>query len=296
MSDVKNSEITRSVLKGLFKVAGRRTSQHFVTAVLGAIIRTLENNYDFLKHVKLKDDNINVDDVIYISTDTDNIETSILCKGIEAIVRVVYMDLRGQGGLFFIKELKTHAGENVITEMKNNGVDLELMEIEQQYLNRQLVKNHLDNDKNLSEEEKKERREVSLLGYAWDKVSKWDYDSNKKEFVVYGENGKEVDKLNLDSIIKNYVGALSDTGMMEKPSDYGIEIDISEKEYQLLKMMHSDDVDADTVMKTLDISMEELEKMTRNLLKVELLQYVSNEEIELTEIGINYLSERESKQ
>ena len=296
MSDIKNSEIVRNILKGLFKVAGRRTSQHFVTTVLGAIIRTLENNYDFLKHVRLKDDNVNVDDVLYISSDIDNVETSVLCKGVEAIVRVVYMDLRGQGGLFFIRELKTHAGENVISTIRENGVDLELMEIEQQYINRQLVKNHLDNDKNLTEEEKKARQDVSLFGYEWDKVSKWEYDPDKKECIIIGNDGKQVDKINLDGVIKNYVGALSDTGIVEDPSDFGIEIDISEKEYHLLKMMYSDDVDAEEVMTKLDISMEELEKMTRRLLKVEMLQYVSNEEVELTEIGINYLSKKEEKQ
>ena len=296
MPDITNSDIVRKILKGLFKVAGRRTSQHFVTKVLGAIIRTLENTYDSLKHIRLKEDNIDVEDILNVSADINDIKTTKVCKAIEAVVRVVYMDLRGQGGLFFIKELKTHAGENVISEMRNNGVDLELMEIEQQYLNRQFVKKHLDNDKNLSEEEKNSRRDISLFGYAWDKVSKWDYDPEKKECIVYGENGKEVDKLNLDRIIKNYVGNLSDSGMIEKPSDFGVEIDISEKEYQLLKMMHSDDVDAETVLTTLDISMEELKNMTSRLLKVEMLHYVSNEEIELTEIGIDYLAEKENKQ
>ena len=53
MAELKNSDILRGIIKALFLTAGRRTTQTFAVAVLGAITRTLEQRYDFLGFIML---------------------------------------------------------------------------------------------------------------------------------------------------------------------------------------------------------------------------------------------------
>ena len=61
-------------------------------------------------------------------------------------------------------------------------------------------------------------------------------------------------------------------------------------------MLRNRDMDAESAMNLLHVSKQEFESMVRKLLENELLQYTSYNVIELTEIGISYLSERGKKE
>jgi len=102
-----------------------------------------------------------------------------------------------------------------------------------------------------------------------------------------------MDRLNLDSIIKSYVEKLSGyagTG----PSEYEDKINVYEKEYKLLELMYSQDIDAESAVATLHITEDELNKMIQKLVKIEMLQYISYDVVELTEVGMSYLSKKEN--
>jgi hypothetical protein len=291
MSEFKNSDVLRGILHALYNVAGRRTSQNFAVTVMGAIAKTLEQKYDFLKYIRIQEGSSG-DSVIDISSDIDSIHPAILGKAIEAIIRVVYMDLKKKAGFFFITELKKHAGERVISELRNYGVDLDLLQLEQHYLYRRRERKK----SSTGDKEKKQHDDVGVLGYSWNNVSSWKYDPNSKVCVIYGNDGKELDKLNLDVIIRNYIGSLTEDGVVESPGDYGEEeIEINEKEFELLKMLYLRDMDAETAIALLHISQKELDSMIRRLLKIEMLHYVSYDEVELTEMGISHLSTKEKK-
>jgi len=293
MPNLKNSEVLGNVFRAIFSVASRRTTEGFAATVIGAIVKTMEQNYDFLKYVYIAEGDFSSGNVIDVSSEIDTVDQKEIGQAIEAIIRIVYMDLVGKTGLFFIKELKETAGEEIINEMKNFGVDLALLQTEQRYLHRQQKRKKQTASAGTGES-KKPTGDVSLLGYTWKNVASWEYDPGQRVCVLYNKDGRILDRLNIETIIENYVTNLS--GEEEEiPENYKEEIHIGDKETELLKMLYSRDIDAETAVVLLHISKDEFESMIRHLLKSEMLQYVSYNEIELTEMGIKYLNDKEGE-
>jgi len=288
---MKNSDMVYGLLKGLYKTAGRRTSESFAIAVIGAIIKTLEQRYDFLKHILLKN-NIGADENILVDSELNTIEPTIVARAIETIVQVVYMDLKEKAGLYFIKELKTNAGDNVISSLKDAGVDLELLQIQQHYLYRRQSHGNKEGE---TDPNKAPIDNVSLLGYSLDNVSEWQFDTDKRECIIYGKNGEVMDKLSLDDIVKKYIG---DFSAKDKPEDENILkskkriIELSDSELKLLELMENRDIDISTAILILQISKSDLEHMIRRLLANDFLHYVSSNEVALTEKGLDYLKKK----
>jgi hypothetical protein len=295
MAEIKNSEVLGGILRTLYLVASRRTSQTFAATVIGAIIKTLEQNYDFLRYINIENpEYTNSEIVINISNDIDTVEPTKIGTAVEAIIRIVYMDLVGKTGLFFMKELKEQAGDQIITELRNFGVDLGLLQTEQRYMHRQHRKKKQQTQIRKISEGMEHRDDVSLLGYSWKNVGSWKYDPLQKTCVLYSKEGKELDRLNLDTIIESYVTTLTEE--YEDPSgEYEEEVMLTEKEIELLKMLHSRDMDAEVASVVLHVSKIEFEHIVKKLLQNELLHYVSYNEIELTEEGIRFLSEKENE-
>ncbi len=294
MTDLKNTEVIGGILRTLYSVASRRTSQTFAATVIGAILKTLEQNYDFLKYVNVENPEFtNSEIIINISEEINTVDPSRLGTAIEAIIRIVYMDLVGKTGLFFIKELKQQAGEQIITQLRNYGVDLALLQTEQRYMHRQHRKKKQQTQMRRTSDSIIHRDDVSLLGYSWKNVGSWRYDPLQKTCVLYSKEGKELDRLNLDTIIESYVTNL--TQEYEDPSaDYQDEVMLTDKEIELLKMLQSRDMDAETASVVLHVSKIEFEQIVRKLLQNELLHYVSYNEIELTEEGLTFLSGKDT--
>jgi hypothetical protein len=290
MGNYKNSAVLGAILRSLYAVAGRRTTKSFAATVIGSIIKTLEARYDFLKYVRIDEKGELIDDkVIAIAPEIDNVEPEKIGKAVEAIVRVVYMDIIGKAGLFFVTELKRVAGEEIISELKNFEVDLATLQIEQHYLHRSRER------KKAKAKARSLHSDVSLLGYSWKNVASWKYDPNQKTCVLYSKEGEVLDNLHLDKIIENYVKDLSKS-LEELPEELKEKAgDISNKELELLEMLLTRDMDAETAMTLLHVSKDEFSSIVKKLLENELLQYTSFNIIELTELGISYLSERNEK-
>ena len=290
MGNYKSSEVLGAILQSLYAVAGRRTTKSFAATVIGSIIKTLETRYEFLKYVRIDDKGQLIEDkIIAIAPEIDNVEPEKIGKAIEAIVRVVYMDIIGKAGLFFVTELKRVAGEEIISELKNFDVDLAALQIEQHYLHRSRER------KKTKAKARSLHSDVSLLGYSWKNVASWKYDPNQKTCVLYNKDGEVLDNLHLDTIIENYVKDLSES-LEELPEELKEKAgDISDKELALLEMLRTRDMDAETAMTLLHVSKDEFSSIVKRLLENELLQYTSFNIIELTELGISYLFERNEK-
>jgi hypothetical protein len=293
MTQISNSEVLNAILRAVYSVASRRTTQSFAATVIGAIIKTLEQNYDFLKYVHVENlEYVDSEAIINISSEINTVDPASIGKAVEAIIRIVYMDLVGKTGLFFMKELKEQAGEQIVSELRNYGVDLALLQTEQRYMHRQQRKKkqqaQIRKSNGLTHND-----DVSLLGYSWKNVGSWKYDPLQKTCVLYSKEGKELDRLNLDTIIESYIVNLTEE--YEDPSsEYEEDVSLTDKEIELLKILHSRDMDAETAMVVLHVSKIEFEHIVRKLLQSELLHYVSFNEIELTEEGISFLSIKEN--
>jgi hypothetical protein len=286
MGSFKNSYVLGEILRSLYHVAGRRTTETFAAKVIGSIIKTLEQKHEFLLFVRIDDRGKLIDDeVIAISPEIDNIEPERVGKAIEAIVRIVYMDIIGKAGLFFIAELRRRAGDDLMNALQEYGVDLASLQIEQHYLYR-------SRERKKAKLRKSRTSDVSLLGYTWKNVKSWKYDPAKKSCVLYNKEGEVLDNLHLESIIENYVKNLSDE-VSDIPEELEKKIDIDEKEFELLKMLQSRDMDAETAIVLLHITKTQFDTIVKKLLDYEFLQYISYNIIELTELGISYITKRE---
>ena len=289
MSKLQNSDLLKSIIKAIYITASRRTAPSFAIAVIGAITKTLEQRFKFLKNVEFKEEGGAVD-FVTIDNRVNSIEPFIVAKAIENIVQIVYLDLREKAGFFFIKELMRNAGENVISNLKDIGVDLELIQIQQHYLYRRQSRG--SKDKAINGQEQIDN--ISLLGYSWKNVSNWEFDTKNKTCVIYDKKGQELDRLNLDTIVRNYISSISDDSknVTDENKEEIRKIELSKKEFELLNMIQSQDTDFESAANLLNMSQQELEDTIRKLLTTELLHYVSSDEVALTEIGIEYLKER----
>lgn len=288
MGKFTNSYVLETILKSLYHVAGRRTTQGFAAKVIGSIIKTLEQKYPFLEYVNIDDHGeVIEEDVISISSEINNVPRNYVGRAIEAIIRVIYMDIIGKAGLFFIAELKRRSGDELMQELNNFGVDLASLQVEMHYLYR-------SRERKKQVKTKRPYGDVSLLGYTWKNVSTWKYNQVQKTCVLYNKNGEVLDTLHLETIIENYVKNLSDA-LEEIPEETKKELTINNKELELLKMLHQRDIDVETAIHTLHITKIQFDNMIKKLLEKELLQYTSFNIIELTEFGINYLSKKDEE-
>jgi hypothetical protein len=296
MTEIKNSDVLSSILRALYSVASRRTTQSFAATVIGAIIKTLEQNYEFLNYVHIENlEYVNSEVIINIDPEINAIDRPRIGLAVEAIIRIVYMDLVGKTGLFFMKELKGQAGEQIISELRNYGVDLALLQTEQRYMHRQHRKKKQEaHERKSNSDTMKHHDDVSLLGYSWKNVGSWQYDPLQKTCVLYSKEGRELDRLNLDTIIESYITNLTDE-YDDPSSSYEEEVTLTDKEIELLKILYTRDMDAETATVVLHVSKIEFEHIVRKLLQSELLHYVSFNEIELTEEGVSFLSEKQNE-
>jgi len=219
MSKLSNIHIFENVMHGLFTTAGIRTSKNFAVAVIYAITKALEQRYDFLKYINF---NIKGDsnELVNISQDLNSIDPIRVGQSIEAIVKVLCMDFKEKAGLYFINEFMKNIGEKTVVELNENGIDFEILKIQQHFLYRQRERIRDKSDKTDNFLTKKEK---NLLDYSWENVSSWDYDSNNHNCKIYDKDGKVLDQIDLDEIVKKYIRYLTEANSVEKSTDYKME-------------------------------------------------------------------------
>ena len=70
---------------------------------------------------------------------------------------------------------------------------------------------------------------------------------------------------------------------------------LNEQQLTLLQMMYTSDISAETATEQLGISFEDLEKIVNELIQCEMLKALDDNEIELTEKGIKYITKQTKK-
>ena len=209
MPELKNSQILKVVLTNLYIVIDEKTSQIFASAIMTAIIRAVEEKFRFLKSVDIRKGS-NPEEVVSVGSEVDSVDPVRVGKAVEAIVQIVYMDLKEKAGLYFIKQLEKNAGENIITHLQSVGVDLELLQIQQRYVYRNRMRENRMPSSNGKPKVRESGKEKSLLDYSWDKISDWKFDPNERVCIVYDKDGKVLDRFDLDEIVKKHMADLTE--------------------------------------------------------------------------------------
>jgi hypothetical protein len=289
-----NSILLESVLKALYNVVSRYTSNLIANETIRAAITTLETKYDFLKYINVKEANniLKNDFTVTFSSEINTINYEKIGKIIEALVRMVYNDIGNEIGLNFITDLKEKIDEQTIKKIKNINIDFDQIQIEQQYAyHRQKQKKQIQ--KMASSGILNIKKPDNLIGYTWNNVSFWRHEPGKKYCTLYDKEGKIIDRLNLDQILKNHVEKLSEYIDLDQ-SQIKQEIKLNEKELKMLKMMLKHDLNTETAQHILNISQCELSNIIIKLSEMEMIHFLNYETIEITETGVEFLNKIEN--
>ena len=290
MSKTTNSVLAKHVFDALFKVVGRRTLDSFAVQILKTTLEKLQKRYEFLSLVIIHDDLFS-EDGIHATFDTtfDQIDPSQLGEALEVLLRIIYLELietiGNDVGLYFVKELKQHLGDEFTDELREKGVQFERIE-SQQYL-RDKIKGWPGSPSSL-----KENLEQPI--YTWEAVSTWKYQDNI--CLLYDSDGRLLDSLQLDLLIEDYVERVTESQKnptMSSPKTMMLKL--TEKEHELLQMMQHRDLDGESAVILLHVSRQKFESMIKKLLQMEMLQYQSEKEVRLTEKGLQYLTDFQKK-
>ena len=110
--------------------------------------------------------------------------------------------------------------------------------------------------------------------------------------LLYDSHGKLLDTIQLDLLIEEYVRRVTETtDKEEKPSVRTI-LRITDKDDEFLGMLQQRDMDVEYAVTLLHVSRQKLETMIQKLLQLEMLQYISDNEVKLTEKGLQHLLEK----
>ena len=226
-----NVSLLQGTLSSLTEVTAEKTSQSFAQMVVETILQSLKRKFSFLSIIYFDSNQKPL-----VPSKVNELDETELAKAIEAIIRLVYMNLEKQAGLFFITELERHAEPGVIPQIREIGVDLELMQIE----HHQLYRDKPDKSNNLSE--------------------KFSVDQTRTNEINQRENSELISP--------------------------------SQNELKLLELLQKKDVDSTEALNSLRISQSELDTMIVDLLNSELLHYVSDDEVKLTNKAITFLKKK----
>jgi hypothetical protein len=289
MVKIKNSVLITQVIEALYSVVGRRTLDSFALQILKTTTKKLESKFTFLGSVEIHDEFFLEEGAkVTIAPGFDTIEPARLGEAIDALIRVIYHELietiGDDVGLFFITELKDHLGEQYVDELTSCGVHLEAIQSEQ-HLRYQMKGFRPVSPSFPAEEEAKEPE------YTWDTVSTWKYENNVCR--LYDSHGKLLDTLQLDLIIEEYIERVTEAKQHQlDPAPKTTMRRVTEKEKELLEMMRRRDTDVNSAVTLLHISRQKLDVMIQKLLQLEMVKHVSDNEVKITEKGIQFLTEK----
>ena len=132
---IKNSDILKNTLMSLIKVARSKTSDDYAWSSIKKLLIELNTKYTCLRFVhigKINEINYNINDII-IDDDFERIESLELGKAIQDIIDLLKKYLGKKAGYFFIQEFKSVLGERYYNIIKDIGVDLRLVELQNEF-------------------------------------------------------------------------------------------------------------------------------------------------------------------
>ncbi|MCK4365139.1 MAG: hypothetical protein KAW45_03745 [Thermoplasmatales archaeon] len=129
--DMDNSEVVRHFLDTLIDISSRKTTKGHAVFTMDNLIKKLENKYDFLKHIEVKDTRFTeLGEPISVMTGINEIDSSKIGNALSDIITTMNEELGKDAGHFFIKEVKDNLQENYSENFEDMGLDLGLIQLE----------------------------------------------------------------------------------------------------------------------------------------------------------------------
>ena len=131
---VNNSDIVRKTLISLIIVATSKTSDDYAWSSMKTLLKELKSNYEFLKYIKIGEIqtlDYSIDDIV-ISTDMNMVDSKEIGRALQDLIDLLKKKLGNKAGYFFLQEFKQILGEQYHSIIKDIGVDLRLIDLQNQ--------------------------------------------------------------------------------------------------------------------------------------------------------------------
>lgn len=274
-------DILEKFVQSIYVVSSRRTTIKYAEETLKDALNSLRDQFELFKDVKIyKDTTSDCGFEVEFSNAFSDLQTNDIADALESLIRLIYEDISEESGLYFITEIKNHLERKSVNTILGIGVDLDQIQREQHFKYARRKKKN---------KQKESGKKDNPLGYTWKSVSKWEYNPELKQVVLYDTSGNKLDEISLEKAIRSYVEKIS--GITELSAlDLENLLDEHEKSYSFLKLVYTENIDFETAKKMLNLSDKEIYEIIKNLIELKLLKYVSDDEIEITSSGKDFVS------
>ena len=131
MSNLKNSQVIRHVLQTLVSKIGRRTSEGFATVILDTVLNELMSRYDFLRYVEIKNTFYSEGiDAVSVSSEIDLVDNAKFYNAVGDIIEMTVKYVKEKANFFFIKEVQEALNDIYDLNLKEQNIDLNLMQFQ----------------------------------------------------------------------------------------------------------------------------------------------------------------------
>ena len=130
---MENDELIQKVLSSIVSLSRRKTTESHAVYVMDSVLEKLKERHPLLEHVEVQDTTyLEEGKPVTIMTDVNTIPKQEVAQALQDVIMLTNTSLGRDAGYFFLKELSRLMGDNYISEMKDIGIDLNLMQLEQQ--------------------------------------------------------------------------------------------------------------------------------------------------------------------
>ncbi|MBS3778266.1 MAG: hypothetical protein KGY50_03110 [Candidatus Thermoplasmatota archaeon] len=130
---VENLEVIKDVLDTILMISGRKTTQSHAIYLLGSTLKDLKKQYTFLEKISVKDTTyLEENNPVTVMGSVNDIKLNEMGPAVKDIITQLKTSLGNDAGFFFLKELSNKLNDESVTMLKDIGVDLDLMHLEQQ--------------------------------------------------------------------------------------------------------------------------------------------------------------------
>ncbi len=130
MPQYDNKELIGLILKTSIGIIGRRTSEAFANVIVSNAIKSLKNQYSFLKYIHIKGTKYSeIFEIISIDQEIEEIDKEIIGITTRKYIENIILSMGKNAGYYFIKEIKEDLPFSFIESIKEIGVDLDYLQL-----------------------------------------------------------------------------------------------------------------------------------------------------------------------
>jgi hypothetical protein len=130
---IENNQVLKDVLNTIITISGRKTTQSHAVYLIEKTINNLKKQYDFLNTISIQDTTYLEDgEPVSIMGEVNKIRFKEIGPAVKDIITHFDQSLGEDAGHFFLKELSHKLNDESVGALKDMGVDLDLMHLEQQ--------------------------------------------------------------------------------------------------------------------------------------------------------------------